>query len=186
MKILILSDTHMENGILEDILAYRKECDLIVHCGDTSLPYKTRYKKIDYIVKGNHDYDESYPTFITHDDYLITHGHLYNVYKNYDELIRLCKENNVHYCFHGHTHVPTLQIHEGITFINPGSTMINRGSYGYGTYAIAEIDKKHFSCHFYHHTTHECVDYVLEEGLTLLEEFKKLVAQIEKEKTLRQ
>ncbi|HBG68373.1 MAG TPA: YfcE family phosphodiesterase, partial [Kandleria vitulina] len=50
----------MENGILEDILAYRKECDLIVHCGDTSLPYKTRYKKIDYIVKGNHDYDESY------------------------------------------------------------------------------------------------------------------------------
>ena len=63
MKILILSDTHMENGILEDILAYRKECDLIVHCGDTSLPYKTRYKKIDYIVKGNHDYDESYPTW---------------------------------------------------------------------------------------------------------------------------
>lgn len=183
MKILILSDTHMNNDILEDILSYRKDCDLIIHCGDTSLPYHNKYKEIDYIVKGNHDYDENYPTFIIHDDLLITHGHLYNVYKNYDQLITLCKENNIHYCFHGHTHVPTLQVHEGITFINPGSTMINRGSYGYGTYAIASIDKDSCTCHFYHHITHECVDTILEEGYTLLEEFKKLVNEIEKEKT---
>ena len=104
----------------------------------------------------------------------MTHGNDYHVYSGYDELIEACKENKCHICFHGHTHVPTIQVHEGITFVNPGSAMINRGSYGYGTYAI--VDTEPFNVIFYDDLDHHiCNQEVLDEGMQLLKEFKKLV-----------
>ena len=67
--------------------------------------------------------------------------------------------------------------HEGITFVNPGSAMINRGSYGYGTYAI--IDTEPFNVIFYDNQDHHiCNQEVLNEGMQLLKEFKKLVKNI--------
>ena len=70
-----------------------------------------------------------------------------------------------------------IQVHEGITFVNPGSAMINRGSYGYGTYAI--IDTEPFNVIFYDNQDHHiCNQEVLDEGMQLLKEFKKLVKNI--------
>ena len=104
----------------------------------------------------------------------MTHGNDYHVYAGYDELIKACKENHCTICFHGHTHVPTIQIHEGIIFVNPGSAMINRGSYGYGTYAIVETEP--FNVIYYDNLDHHiCNQEVLEEGMVLLDEFKKIV-----------
>ena len=55
--------------------------------------------------------------------------------------------------------------------------MINRGSYGYGTYAI--IDTEPFNVIFYDNQDHHiCNQEVLNEGMQLLKEFKKLVKNI--------
>ena len=176
MKILLTSDTHYFNEYLEKLLdKYKNNIDLYIHCGDSSLePDHLLMKRFDYIVQGNHD-DYPYPIYQIHENILITHGHKYKVYKGYKELISLCKTNNIRYCFHGHTHVPTLQIIEDIVFINPGSLMMNRGSYGFGTYAVIDIQQDNYNVNYFHHETHEPVGtFIIEEGLELLEEFKKI------------
>ena len=53
--------------------------------------------------------------------------------------------------------------------------MINRGSYGFGTYAIINIDKE-IEVQFFNCETDEICDFhIIEEGFELLEEFKKLL-----------
>lgn len=175
MKILLVSDSHMYNDILESIVyRWKNKVDLMIHCGDSSLlPEDSLLKNFNIVVHGNHD-EEVFPHYVVYNDIFVTHGNDYNVYSGYDQLIKVCHQKKCHLCFHGHTHVPTIQEHNGITFINPGSTMINRGSYGYGTYAIVETDPLKVT--FYDNLNHhECNDVILKEGLELLEEFKKVL-----------
>lgn len=176
MKILIISDSHLYDDYLSRVIdKYRKEVDYIIHCGDSSLPFDDSIlKQIDIIVSGNHDI-ANFPKYRILDHIFVTHGHLFNVYSNYYELIEICKKQKCTICLHGHTHVPTHQIHEGIHFINPGSLMMNRGSYGYGTYALLDIHNEILNLSFYNHISDElCSQAILNEGLELLEEFKKL------------
>lgn len=177
MKILVLSDSHFFNDNLKRITKkYENQVDLMIHCGDSSLPFNDPYlAPFDIVVKGNHDIDH-FPHFVKYKDICVTHGQYYNVYAGYDELIQLCQDQDCHICFHGHTHVPTHQIHEDIHFINPGSIMMNRGSYGYGTYVIATIENQSIDVEFHHHETDElCHQDILDEGFKLLEEFKKMI-----------
>lgn len=175
MKILIVSDSHYFNEYLENITnRLKNKVDLMIHCGDSSLEIDNPLLKDYLCVKGNHD-DADFPIYLIKDEILITHGQYYNVYLEYDTLVSLCKQNNCKYCFHGHTHIPTHQFYKGIHFINPGSIMMNRGSYGFGTFAVAEINKDNFDIHFYHHQNFKRCDYVLDEGLELLKEFKNIL-----------
>ena len=176
MKILLTSDSHYFNENLENLLVkYKNQIDMYIHCGDSSLDINhPLMRQFNYIVQGNHD-DYPYPIYQIHNNILITHGHKFGIYKGYSQLLDLCKTHQIRYCFHGHTHVPTLQIIDDIVFINPGSLMMNRGSYGFGTYAIVELTDTNFKVNFYHHITHELVkNDILDEGLDLLEEFKKI------------
>ena len=177
MKILIVSDSHMYNNNLKKIIEiYKSKVDLMIHCGDSSLPQNDPLiNNFDIVVKGNHD-EADYPLFVKKEHICVTHGHKYQVYKGYQDLIELCKTIDCQICLHGHTHVPTVQNINGITFINPGSLMMNRGSYGYGTYAILTIEDNNLHTTFYNiETLQKCDSYILKEGLELLEEFKKLV-----------
>lgn len=175
MKLLIISDTHLFNEHLNNITTrFKTRTDIQIHCGDSSLSQDNPLLKDYLCVKGNHDHSD-FPQYIVKDNILITHGHLYNVYFGYSELINLCKINNCQFCFHGHTHIPTHQFIDGIHFINPGSTMINRGSYGFGTFAIADIINDKIEVHFYHHETFEQCDYILEESKDMLVEIKELI-----------
>lgn len=177
MKILVVSDSHLFGDDLQRITSkYKNKVDLMIHCGDSSLdinnPLICQY---DIVVKGNHD-DADFPRYQIYDDICVTHGHYYNVYAGYHDLIQLCKSQHCQLCLHGHTHVPTYQVHHDIHFLNPGSLMMNRGSYGYGTYVILEYDKKNLDVHFYHHHTDCQVPCeILKEGIEWLEEFKKLI-----------
>lgn len=174
MKILITSDTHMFNEILEDLIQhYQKEIDLWIHCGDSSLSKEhALMQQFDIVVKGNHD-EEDFPLFQVYQDIYVTHGHCHHVYQGYEELIQQCQKHRCQLCFHGHTHVPTLQKLQDITFINPGSLMMNRGSYGYGTYAIVNKNQNDIDVQFYHHMTHQpCSWDIIEEGYELLKEFQ--------------
>ena len=85
-------------------------------------------------------------------------------------------EHNINICFHGHTHVPSLSNINNHYIINPGSVMINRGSYGFGTYAIVTIENEIVDVKYYNSETYqECTDLVLSDGKLVLEEFKKLL-----------
>ncbi len=174
MKILVISDIHYENDIMAKVIAHEDHVDKIFCCGDTSLEVDDpKLKDIDLIVKGNHDFDDRFPITITYQNILLTHGNHQFVYAGYDRLYKQAIENHCQIVLHGHTHVPTHQVINGIHFINPGAIMINRGSYGYGTYAILETDP--VTVHFYHHKTFQMVDdEVLDEGLETLEEFKEI------------
>lgn len=175
-KILVVSDTHMENELFSAITTYHQDCDYFVHCGDSSLSYNDPLLNGYITVIGNHDDDPHFDTyrFLKVEDrrILITHGHLYNVYQSYELLYQKAKQMNCSLVLHGHTHIPHIQTIHNITFINPGSVMFNRSHYGYGTYAIVSIDHDQVITHFYHHETHEMVDkIVLTDGIKMLKEF---------------
>jgi len=175
MKILVVSDSHFYNEYLQKVTEkWKDKVDLMIHCGDSALALDDPLIKDYLCVKGNHD-DEDFPLYIIKNNICISHGHLTKVYYGYNDLIQLCQQNHCQYCFHGHTHVPTHQIHQGIHFINPGSLMMNRGSYGFGTFAIVDINDDQLDVHFYRHDTFEQCDYILEEGLELLNEFKNII-----------
>ena len=57
MKMLVVSDSHMYNDILENITnKWKNKVDLLVHCGDSSLlPDNPLLKDYDIVVHGNHD-----------------------------------------------------------------------------------------------------------------------------------
>lgn len=176
MKILVVSDTHLFGDDLRRIVnLYQTKVDLMIHCGDSSLPLNgPLIRQFDIVVKGNHD-DAMFPRYEVYQNICVTHGQYYNVYYGYDELIHLCQKKHCQVCFHGHTHVPTHQIHQGIHFINPGSLMMNRGSYGYGTYAIVNLNENIEVNFYHHHTDMLCSHKILDEGLELLDEFKTLL-----------
>lgn len=177
MNILVVSDSHLFGNDLQRITKlYKNKVDFMIHCGDSSLTLEDPLiHQYDIVVKGNHD-DAAFPKYRVYQDICVTHGHYYNVNYGYDDLIKLCQSHHCHLCLHGHTHVPTHQIHQGIHFINPGSLMMNRGSYGYGTYALVNYENNHTQVTYYHHQTDHPVDEsILIEGLELLDEFKQLL-----------
>ena len=65
MRILVVSDSHMYNDILEDITKrWKNKVDLLVHCGDSSLlPDDPLLKDYNIVVHGNHD-EEVFPHYI--------------------------------------------------------------------------------------------------------------------------
>ena len=178
LRLLIISDSHLENNILDRIHEkFKNIIDIYIHCGDSSLDIDDPLLQGYVVVKGNHD-DAFFPLSqemnVDSNRIFITHGHLYHVYRGYDELLSLAKQKNYRVVLHGHTHVPTHQVIDHIHFINPGSIMMNRGSYGFGTFAIMDIHHQQIKVHFYHHETFELCDHlVLDEGLQWLEDFKK-------------
>lgn len=177
MKILVVSDSHLYGNNLQRVVDhYQSQVDYMIHCGDSSLSENDPYiQKFDIVVKGNHD-DAPFPIYKTFKHICVTHGQFYDVYNGYEKLIHLCQQENCFLCFHGHTHVPTVQRHNNIVFVNPGSLMMNRGSYGYGTYALVDINNSDIHIEFHHHQTDElCKQDIIDEGYKLLEEFKNLL-----------
>ncbi|MCI9130455.1 YfcE family phosphodiesterase [Thomasclavelia cocleata] len=180
MQLLIISDTHLQNDLLKKITNHYPNMDYYIHCGDSSLEKNNPLLNKYLVVKGNHDkpgvFDTNIVFKVENYNCLITHGNNFNIYHGNEELISYMKKNNLDIAFHGHTHVPAYNIVDNKLIINPGSVMINRGSYGFGTYAIVKIVNSYIDVKFYHSITfEECSKKVLEEGILMLEEFKKIL-----------
>ena len=77
MKILVVSDSHMYNDILEHITnKWKNKVDLLVHCGDSSLlPDDPLLKDYDIVVHGNHD-EEVFSHYVVYKDIFVTHAGL--------------------------------------------------------------------------------------------------------------
>lgn len=180
MKILLVSDSHLYDEILENILN-NISSDIIIHCGDSVFQKDNPLLKKIYTVRGNHDFD-FLPVNITlqieNRKCLITHGNHYNVYAGYEKLYQYMLENNYDVCFHGHTHVPHIEYYKDKLFINPGSTMFNRGNTECGSYAIVNMTKNNISVDFYNSQTLEKIPQsLIDKDQSILDEFKELVKQ---------
>ncbi len=178
IKLLVCGDSHGDNEILKQLVDRYPYLDHYIFCGDSNLEMGDPLLKKFHAVKGNHDLGDFPENLIVPTEkgkILVTHGHLWDVYYSYEELKKYMRENNVIICFHGHTHIPSYVEEDGLVFVNPGSLMINRADYGFGTYAIVEWGAK-IDVRFYHFKTHlDVTDMVLMEGKKTLKEIRDLL-----------
>lgn len=153
-RILILSDSHgLTNEITE--IKDRHQCEYVIHCGDSELDYDHSSIQNITIVKGNCDYDTKF-RYIENLEvdglhFFITHGHLYDVGINLQNLYESARENQAQVVCYGHTHVAKAEKIGDILFINPGSIRLPRRRKE-KTYAVMEWED-HDDIHIHFFTT---------------------------------
>ena len=147
MKIVILSDTHGDTRIIDQVISREEPFDVLIHCGDSESSLRQysdpKNPYIFYAVRGNCDYDNTLPLIrnerILFYNVLITHGHHENVrYGNHD-LIETGRRNRADIILYGHTHVPEAVEDGGILIINPGSLAYPRSETREKTYAVLTL-----------------------------------------------
>lgn len=178
-KVLLISDSHLDQETFLGIINKHSSLDYYIHCGDSSLDQKDPSLNGFIVVEGNHDeenmFDQKRFVKIENHRCLILHGHLHNIYNGYDKIIEEANKMKCDIVFHGHTHIPYYTKIDNITIINPGSSMFNRGVYGYGTYCIVDISED-INVRYYHHTSHiDVTEYVLEQGIITFEQIKHII-----------
>ena len=144
-RVLVLSDSH--GNLNNMVLAVKQENpDFIIHLGDCWADAVRLQKKFPHLlveqVPGNCDCSQEQDErilLIEGKKILICHGHTFNVKAGYLTIEMAAREREVDAVLFGHTHKVFYDIHNGITFLNPGSI----GAPGYGnppSYGIMTID----------------------------------------------
>lgn len=135
-KILVLSDSHGNKNLLEQIIK-QEQYDVVFYLGDgiRDLDYIEIEKPI-YKVAGNCDWFSFEPIqdFLSIENIkiLIAHGHQYHVKNGLSEILSEAKRKQYNLVCYGHTHTQKCTTLDDIIFINPGSV-------GVGCYAVMEI-----------------------------------------------
>jgi len=153
MKLLVVSDSHGLTSELVDLKKeYQHKVDAMIHCGDSELPADSDEMQGFMSVRGNCDYDRSYPLDITENikgnTIFVTHGHHYNVKMTLMNLSYKAKEVGADFVFFGHSHALGAEIIDGTLFLNPGSIFMPRGRLE-KTYAIIEKVENQITTKFY-------------------------------------
>ena len=146
MKIVILSDTHGDNRVIDQVIELEKPFDYLIHCGDSERDLKkyedpsNPYRFL--AVRGNCDYS-GLPAVVSARilfyNVLVTHGHHENVNYGNEGLYELGKLNRADVVLFGHTHVPEIAEEGGILLVNPGSPTLPRGASRRRTYAVLTL-----------------------------------------------
>lgn len=144
-RVLVLSDSH---GNVNNMIYAVKETepDMIIHLGDCwadAVRLKAKFPDIPMEqVPGNCDCAQEIEErilMIEGKSILICHGHTFNVKASYLMLQYEAQEKKVDAALFGHTHRVFYAMHNGVTYLNPGSI----GSPPYGvppSYGVLEID----------------------------------------------
>lgn len=146
-KILIISDTHGQNGLITQIIKKEKPFDMLIHCGDLEVPPSMLDCLVDcpiHAVRGNCDYSGDLPGMkvfrIGKLKVVAVHGHRYQLHDGLLSLTYLAKENEADIVMFGHTHVPLVTTENGIVFVNPGSVTYPRQEGHVPSYIIMNVD----------------------------------------------
>lgn len=133
LLIAVISDTHSMGRYIKLGRKYIKEADVLIHLGDNSEDIEELIKDFKgevYGVRGNCDNSNIYPTEqilnIGGKKIFSTHGHLYGVKNNLNNIYYRAKELNADIVLFGHTHENLLKEEDGIVFMNPGSISLPR------------------------------------------------------------
>lgn len=144
MKIVVFSDVHGEQRIVERILGFNPDRDFTLSLGDSELRRDYLENLNIILVRGNYPRDpgQFYDRDITigGKKIFMTHGHKWGVRRGVAKLGKMAMERGYDVVLYGHTHIAALtKIHQ--TFIiNPGSARSPRTSLP-PTYLIIEINK---------------------------------------------
>ncbi len=161
MRILVVSDTHRQNGNLCRVLAKAGQADLLIHLGDVE-------GSEDYIrevagcpvemVAGNNDFFSCLPRELELElggrRVLLTHGHYYNVSFTLERLREEAKERGFQIAMFGHTHRPVIDRSGPVDLINPGSLSYPRQDGRKPSYILMEIDREcavHYTINYLSH-----------------------------------
>lgn len=133
MKIAVISDTHRDSRYIDIAKNIIKDTDMLIHLGDNiddAEELSKGYKGKVYIVKGNCDYTNSYPSEqiieVEGKRIFFTHGHNYGVKMSLNNIFYKAKEVEADIALFGHTHVAIIEKEDGIIFMNPGSISLPR------------------------------------------------------------
>lgn len=128
MKALVFSDTH--GRTLEMLQAIDKEQpDMVLHLGDCVPDVDDIANVFDGLpvrnVCGNNDWSSDAPEsmIVTLGGVrvFLTHGHLFNVRRNRNMLVREARRNHCAVALYGHTHQTELGQYGEVLVCNPGS-----------------------------------------------------------------
>ncbi len=147
ITLLLLSDIHGNIEIMDYILKNVKH-DFSIIAGDFTCSDSIINKNINYIVRGNNDWDSTFKDELDFEiegiKFHLEHGHLIGSYQqldNYEFMHKVLLKQKCDILIHGHTHVPKIfEYDEGIV-INPGSPSFPRGG-SKPSYGIIKIDSK--------------------------------------------
>lgn len=133
MRIAVISDTHRDSRYIEAAKKYIKNTDILIHLGDNIDDVKELtegYKGEVYVVKGNCDYTNSYPSEqiinVEGKKIFFTHGHNYGVKMSLNNIFYKGKEVGADIVLFGHTHIALIEEEDGIILMNPGSISLPR------------------------------------------------------------
>lgn len=122
MKIVVVSDTHRDLDVL-DAIVQKNQADMYLHAGDSGMP--SQLIKPFVSVRGNCDlfaYETSKVVQLGALRLFITHGHLFSTTR----MLRHAKLHGCQVAIYGHTHIPKIELVDGIFLINPGSAVYPR------------------------------------------------------------
>ncbi|BDR58789.1 metallophosphoesterase family protein [Xylocopilactobacillus apicola] len=143
MRILICSDAHGDEAILLDKLNKYPDFDHYFYLGDSELMENNLIFDKFVAVLGNMDYGDFPETVDLKDrgiNFFLTHGHLFEVNRNLENLRAEAKKVGADVICFGHTHLLTVQEIDQQLIINPGSISQPRNFIQEkGTYVILEI-----------------------------------------------
>ena len=131
MKILVFSDSHGNPAFMQRVLKLY-DVQTVIHLGDGAkdlLKLQSEYPAINMVaVAGNCDYYSDAPgeQVITVGQgvtrrILLLHGHNHSVKMGLNRLMYYAQEKEVDACLFGHTHIPLVDRHGAVFFMNPGS-----------------------------------------------------------------
>lgn len=142
LKILIVSDNHLDGTRLYDLLNIYDDIDLWLHCGDSEFYLDNELWNSYKTVRGNMDWEKNFPEVRIEQasdfNVVVLHGHRHQVKNTNDLMLNVAEENDAKIVFYGHTHVAKVEKEQGVYFINPGSISQPRGDLRVGSYAIYE------------------------------------------------
>jgi len=152
MQILVMSDTHGDSSVIEKVRGFYPNIDILIHCGDSELPFSHQVLEGMKKVRGNCDVDSAFPDEIVIDvddiKVFATHGHLFNVKSSLLSLSYRAKEVDAQIACFGHSHMLGAEMIDGILFLNPGSLLKPRGRQE-KSFAVVEINQTTFKVDFF-------------------------------------
>jgi uncharacterized protein len=140
MKIIVVSDSHGDTAILNNVFEKEKDADLFIHCGDYCLP--EYMMNIWRHVRGNCDWTIDAPLTLDIETSLgnihVEHGNNYNMMNDF---INYVKKTNSIIFLSGHTHHKYASKIGDTFYFNPGS-LTHPSDSNFGSYLVLDLDEK--------------------------------------------
>ena len=154
MKIVVVSDTHGNNGSILNIMKREPDAAMLLHCGDICADDSEIISRVScpvHIVSGNMDFGSYFPNEkvieVEGHRIFMCHGNRQYVKYGLQELIGAARDVEADIALFGHTHVSMVDILPDLWIMNPGSPVYPRNAKRLGTYGIIDIQKEKVNCY---------------------------------------